>query len=49
MANLISQLVVRLIDGVSGPAKSAAAAIRSLNGVANGHSGGRTVVPFRRS
>lgn len=40
MPNLTSNLIVRLVDGVSGPARGAAAALRGLNSAARGGSGG---------
>ena len=40
MANLTSQLLVRLIDGVSGPAKAAAQALRGIGAAARSVSGG---------
>lgn len=36
MATLTSQLLVRLVDGVSGPARAADAALRGLNAAALG-------------
>lgn len=43
MPNLTSNLVVRLIDGVSGPARAASAALRGLNASARGSGGGALV------
>lgn len=43
MPNLTSNLIVRLVDGVSGPARGAAAALRGLNNAARGGSGGALV------
>lgn len=40
MATLTSNLIVRLIDGVSGPAKGAASALRGLRAAAGGIGGG---------
>lgn len=48
MATLTSQLIVRLIDGVSGPARGAAAALRRLHGEARTGSSGAIVAMQER-
>src|SRR5690606_21877858 len=47
MATLTSQLLVRLIDGVSGPARGAAAALRRLHGEARAGSSGGAIVAMQ--
>lgn len=48
MANLKSELLVRLIDGVSGPARKAAAALRGLNSAARSGGGSPLVAMQQR-
>jgi len=47
MATLTSQLLVRLVDGVTGPARAAAAALRGLNAAALGAGSGTALVAMQ--
>lgn len=47
MADLTSRLLVKLVDGVSGPARGASAALRKLNNSARGVNGGGALVAMQ--